>query len=71
MEGIVQSIAAASIALATQRVQVEAGTSMLKKSLDLAGEQAASLLHSLPSLAGQTGTYMRVPHLGRNIDITA
>jgi hypothetical protein len=71
MDGIVQSIAAASIALATQRVQVEAGTSMLRKSLDLASEQSASLLQSLPSLTGQTSTYLRLPHLGRNIDITA
>ncbi|MBD3177648.1 MAG: putative motility protein [Armatimonadia bacterium] len=71
MEGMISSIAALSMAQAQQRVQAEATTSTLKKSMDLAKGQAAALLESLPQVNHTPSHAMRVPHLGRNIDITA
>jgi len=50
----------------TQRSQ-EVGTTVLKKSLDLAASQAAALIASVPAPAGA-----RLPaHLGNSVNTTA
>jgi hypothetical protein len=63
----VTGIARLSTALSETRQSQEIGTTVLKKTLDIAASSAATLIASVPAPASA-----RLPaHLGNNVDTTA
>lgn len=63
----IAAIARLATAISETQLGQEVGTTVLKKSLDLAASQAATLIASVPAPAGA-----RLPaHLGNSVNTTA